>query len=559
VTCLSNSTGANEGVVLTQNPPGPLCSNGVNGCCARDSRLADGTTVGQRSINTRYNRPSRTAVDFNGDVWVANRAHHGIAGFAQQSVTKIANSIDDCIERNGLAGIQTSSDRDNNGIIETDCDRNNVPDGAGTACTGGRQQEFWGLADECILFTTNYGPPGQIGRPLALGHGAIDVGPSDAWVGTYGASGVPSTWYRIDGRTGMIKQTVTLATISGHLASNPYGAAIDQFGILWAPNIGIDMYYFDTNNTANQGAVRSPFGTSFYGVALDGFSITPAGGGAAKLIQQVWLGDVDSSAAMRYRPVRDGTFASLANGTWARATFTGAPSRGRGIGVDNRTPIAYAWVALDGQVGGATTGAIGRIPTDIPDGTTALTSFYLTGRIGTLGSGVAIDLDIWGIQQNDRSAVHFDVDAQGNVMNAGNPDRVPLDDGHTPDPYTYSDFTGFGLRNFTNPRGTYTWIQPGCGNAKTRWRKIIWDADTPMGTSVRVRARSADDQSLLPAATYTGSYTTSPADLMVAPGPVIPNPARFLQVEFDLQTMDRALTPALKSFQIVYECVSDIG
>lgn len=556
VTCNSNSTGGIQGVVLSQNPPAGLCADGVNGCCARDSRLSN-MSVGQRAVNVLQNRPSRTAVDFNGDVWVANRAHSGVGGLGQQSVTKIANSITDCIERNGLAGIQTSSDVDMNGIIETDCNRDNLPDGAGTVCTGGRQQEFWGLSDECILFTTNFGAPGEIGRPLALGKGAIDVSASDAWVGTYNNG----TFYRIDGTTGMVKQVVAIQTKAGLAASNPYGAAIDQFGILWAPNIGPDVYYFNTNNPAEQNGMRSPFaGVAHYGLAVDGFSMVPAGGGAPQLVSQIWFADVNSAAAMRYRPVRNGTFAGLATGTWARATFTGEGSRGRGIGVDNRTPTAFAWVALDGQVNNRTTGSIGRIPTDLPDGTTNLTTFYSTGgRLGTLGAGVAIDLDIWGIQQNDRSAVHFDVDAAGNVMNAGSPDRVPLDDGHTPDPYTYSDFTGFGLRNFTNPRGTYSWIQQGCPTSRTRWKKIVWDADTPMGTAIKVRARSADDVAGLSGAPFTGGYTISPADLSMAPGPLMPNPARFMQVEFELTSTDRALTPALKSFQIVFECVSDIG
>jgi hypothetical protein len=239
------------------------------------------------------------------------------------------------------------------------------------------------------------------------------------------------------------------------------------------------------------------------------------------------------------------------------------PKQGRGIGVDNRKPKSFAWVALDGYVGGAlNTGAIGRIPVDIPDGVTMLgvADFVKTTQVGTLGAGVAIDLDIWGINQGSSSATHIKVDPMGNITAPVMTDVVPLDDNPTlpdtqkPHPYTYSDFTGFGLRNFTNPHGQYLYRQMGCGNHNTEWLKVTWDADTPPGTAVTLRARAADDVMGLASATSTGPYTQSPADLSMMPGPLAPNPAGYLQVQFDLTTSDKATTPRLKSFSIIYEC-----
>ena len=64
---------------------------------------------------------------------------------------------------------------------------------------------------------------------------------------------------------------------------------------------------------------------------------------------------------------------------------------------------------------------------------------------------------------------------------------------------------------------------------------------------------------MLSTATFTGNYTSSPADLQNAPGPVMPNPSGFLQVEFDLTTTDKNATPALKSYTVIYECVNGIG
>ena len=110
------------------------------------------------------------AVDFNGDAWVANRAHdsYGSADPAdagihhQSSATKIANknnSINDtdCIDRNHNGKIDTSYDADGDGIINTDCNADGIPDSlsnvtAAKPCVGTAKQEFFGLDDECIAW-----------------------------------------------------------------------------------------------------------------------------------------------------------------------------------------------------------------------------------------------------------------------------------------------------------------------------------------------------------------------------------------------------------------------
>ena len=99
----------------------------------------------------------------------------------------------------------------------------------------------------------------------------------------------------------------------------------------------------------------------------------------------------------------------------------------------------------------------------------------------------------------------------------------------------------------------------GCGPAKTKWLKVVWDADVPVGTGITFRARSADDPTALSTAPWTGNYSVSPADLAAAPGPLVPNPSGYIQVEFDLTTTDKNLTPALKSFQILSECINTLG
>ena len=606
VTCESNEPGAwrdHSAQVVGGGTPAQLASNcdGTNGCCARGPT---GTT--RTPVQLYHNRPSRTAVDFNGDAWVANRAHDAFGAgdpqnaniHHQSSATKIANknnsiSDTDCIDRNKNGKIDTSSDANGDGIINTDCNGDGIPDSlsnvtAANPCKANTPQEFYGLDDECILFTTNTGAEGGTGRPLALGQGGTDFAPSDAWAGRYN----DGVFYRIDGSTGLIKATVTLT--AGGTTANPYGAAIDQGGILWAPNI-IDhtLYFVDTNNLTNVGKVSppgAPGGSGFYGIAVDGYKAPLTAGGTPQLIQNIWMAKTQTvtngtgnndGGAFRYTPLRTQGFSGLANGKWTEFTWADGAGNGRGVGVDNRTPTSFAWLAMDGS------NAVAKVPVDqnfvAADGTPALQKiaiptgsvFSTAGGIVTLGAGVAADLDIWGVNQANSAgsakttnATHFKVDAMGNVTAPTAADQVRLDDnGLTPGgvahqavyPYTYSDFTGFGLRNFTNPHGSYSYVWTGCGVAKTKWLKITWDADTPPGTAISVKARSSDDKSTFSAAPYTGNYTASPADLQNAPGPVMPNPSGFLQVEFDLTTSDKSATPALKSYTVIYECVNGIS
>ncbi|MFO0761285.1 MAG: hypothetical protein U0359_32705 [Byssovorax sp.] len=567
-TCQSDPVnGSKDGLVLGAPPPGGMCADGVHGCCARAETVA-GPNGGHQPINAASNRPSRTAVDFNGDMWVANRAF-GL----QQSVTKIAGDPKRCIDRNKNGMIDTSSDVNSDGIINTDCNDDNLPDDGATVCTGGKTHEFYGLDDECVLFTVNIGQNNTYARALALA-------PADEQGGEFGGSGASVAWvgtwqdgmfYKVDGDNGTILESVHLGPIDG-IASNPYGAAIDQYGILWAPNEGTtQLFYFDTKNTANQGRVAadSVGGSGFYGIAVDGY-IVP---GESDARQQVWLGEVGGAGAYRYRPVRTNGFDGLKQGTWALASFDAGPSQGRGIGVDNRKPTSFAWVALDGYPSG-TPGAVGRIPTDIPDLATSLmsaSSVFTTGQTGTLGAGVASNLDVWAVNQGSSSVVHFPVDPSGNVMGA--PDLVPLDDKAAfpdsycptpngsncrPNPYTYSDFTGFGLVNFTSPKGYYSWIEQGCGDGLlTHWYAVQWDSDVPPGTSVSVGVRTAGSVADLKSASFTGPWLTSPASLDMPPGPVKPNPADYIEVRFVLSTTG-VVSPKLKGFQIAFACETKV-
>jgi hypothetical protein len=258
----------------------------------------------------------------------------------------------------------------------------------------------------------------------------------------------------------------------------------------------------------------------------------------------VWFGGWTCESAFRYSPDRSGGFATLGNGTWTRVTLSGRGS-GRGIAADTR---GFVWMAH-------TSGSISRIPTSVASGLvdgSMFPNYPLTGT-GTIGAGVDFNGNVWGVNRNGDNATRLIVDAAGTVMNP-NPvagtDDVPVG----VNPYSYSDFTGFGLQNFTNPVGTYEVTLMGC-SAATNWLGVTWSSTEPPGTSVVVHVRSGDDLATLSGQASTGPYSSSPADLLMGPpAPLSPNPSTYLKVTFVLSTTIDGVSPILHDFQVGYMC-----
>ena len=177
---------------------------------------------------------------------------------------------------------------------------------------------------------------------------------------------------------------------------------------------------------------------------------------------------------MRYTPMRTGGFGALGMGKWTDFTWTGATGNGRGVGVDNRSPTSFAWLALDGSNG------LGKLRSTPTSSSPTARSRCRTSRCPrrrctrptaatrrsapvsppTSTSGASASATTVSPSGN---ATHFHVDTNGVVTarprRSGEARRQRLDAGRrldapAPYPYTYSDFTGFGLRNFTNPHGS---------------------------------------------------------------------------------------------------------
>jgi len=425
------------------------------------------------------NCPSRTAIDFRRDCWVANRAfgHQG-------TVTKIASREEECIDRNG------------NGVIDTSHDSNVVGD------------------DECVLFTVDVGGNNGLPRALAIAPDTRFISPGgNAWVG----NNAERMAYEINGEDGAILRTVQLDI-------NPYGALAGKvLGLVWFVNAGwqaagnnppgIQAVEFANGTVHPRQAVESSIGcTGTYGIAIDGQG-------------RVWTGGYPCDAVFRY----DG---SPDTGTWMSVDI-GGQGRTRGLVADEEDRIWVAHSTLNDR-------AVGNMSTIDGETGEVLAQYSLpTGR-DTIGVDLDREGKIWTVSRETNNSAKFDP-ATGQFT------EYPVGRG----PYTYSDFTGHSLR-LQFPQGTYNGVVEACGVAGADWMTVSWDAETPDGTAVSVRVRTAPTREGLQDAAWYGPWTESPADLLSAPGPV--PVGTFLEFELSLQSFDGSATPRVTRIGVAYAC-----
>ena len=489
-----------------------------------DSRLVNHVGRAPEAWNSGRNKPSRTAIDFRGDVWVGNRAHNdNVNGPHQPSVTKIYNDIDDCVDRNGNMTIETSTDANGDGRINTN--QAAVP------------REFYGENDECIAMTVAVGNDGAIARavaisaPTSLGH------PGNVWVGMYSER----AFYELDGVTGALVQRVPQN--GGFSSPNvfPYGAAIDGQGRLWSVSFsqpGTTTVMIDTTKKP------APHSTFTMGGLEGGYGIT------VDLAGRIWAAMYDNGQVKRYTPGANPPTTGVLD-----VFDVSNNGRTRGVGIDTRGNV---WVSVDSGThrmlrvnadSGAVTGEY-PIANGVPNDNGS------TGT-GPIGIGVDFDGNVWTANRGVDSVTRLHID-----QNTGEPANNPLTGNQMdtfkstgPDPYTYSDFTGLSARIVTNPGGSYAIPIQGCAGVRSDWSQVSWDATVPAGTSLEVYVRVSDNFDDLDTAPAYGPWTTSPADLDKPPVGPVPN-SNFLRLEFHLATTNQS-TPVIRAFDVQWGCEPD--
>lgn len=403
------------------------------------------------------NCPSRTAIDFRGDCWIANRAF-----WQQGSVTKVAAHIEDCIDRNGNGTIETSQDLNDNGTIELD------------------SEEFLGNDDECILFTVDVGDMNGVPRALAIAPDASGISSGgNAWVGM----NFERRFAEIDGNTGEIRRYVDVPL-------NPYGALASKYeGRVWMVNAGwqrelpdntpgIAAIDFRTGEVTPRIEVEETNGcASSYGIAIDAEG-------------RVWVGGRECEGAFRYNPHTD---------EWAGFLFPGV-GRTRGLVADSD---GYVWTAHSADCTAERCGRVTRFRGE--DGSDR-EDYFLPEGSGTIGVDLDVNGQVWVVNRASNSASRID-------PLTGGIEEFPTGEG----PYTYSDFTGHSLL-LQFPRGYYRDVVEACTDAL--WLTARWDADLPEDTFVEIRVRTANERIDLASSPWIGPFQSSPANLQEPPGPV---------------------------------------
>lgn len=183
--------------------------------------------------------PSRTAVDSDGNVYVANRHFDN----KPADVFKILSN--DWIDRNGNGIMDTSFDNNSDGTIQV-----------GEMATQMTDSNFNGkidpneLTDERVAWVTSVGPSDCLGRSVA-----IDLS-GNIWLGCYNKR----TYYKLDGNNGTI-----LAGPINVAPNTPYGALVDKYGILWGASLDGQLLRLDTTNN---NVTNYPHNGGDYGIAL---------------------------------------------------------------------------------------------------------------------------------------------------------------------------------------------------------------------------------------------------------------------------------------------------
>ena len=537
VTCYSLKTGST------------FPCDGNNGCCSMDdwpryqARTNKMPQPVHAPVQRSANSPSRTSVDFNGDLVVANDAPGG-----QASVTKITADLSQCIDRNHNLKIDTSSDTNGDGSIEVDCNGDGQPDDMasvkGKPCSNNLKQEYYGIDDECVLWTTNVFTPGA--RARAVGFADGDGGYSDVWVGSFARG----TFVRIDGLTGQQKETSQLPQDCSDSGNGPNGMVIDASGIAWAPQQGAGkLCFFDTRKAVNTGVVRDPQ-----------WGPMEADGVTADRDQNIWVGQ----SVARYTPDRVNGFANLGKGVWTRMDGV----TGTRIAADSRSANAYfVYSCLGNGVLQIPASTLKVMKADRTEPNPGWPVIQMPCR------GVSLDLDqnVWGLDAQLSTRAFVDkagaiTQPKVNALPMGN-NRCPAGDScaaRGADPY--SDLTGFKLRNFGRTAGTYRlMITNSCVDGVTDWQVIAWGSDLPADTSLTVRAKSGNfgafhDQGWA-AAQWTPDFSVSPAVLrdVLSPNwdPQDPHDepaASSLMVEFTFKNPSQNYGLRLKSLHVTYRC-----
>ncbi|MCS6856479.1 MAG: hypothetical protein NZM37_02090 [Sandaracinaceae bacterium] len=373
-------------------------------------------------------QPSRTAIDGHHDAYVANRAFGGIA-----SVSKIAAHEGHCVDWNGNGVIETSRDRNGDGVISLDR----------------MEGEFFGPEDECLLWTVAVGGSNAIARALAVGPSRFRGESGDVWVGLFSE-----------------ERALRLASADGQeLASvplplKPYGAVLGADGRIYftsGPAGAPHIVALDPDSLRTETIPLPEAGMTTYGIAADGLGrilLTAEWG-------RRWKG------VLAYEPSEK---------RWWRSSPLPASQGGlalRGVVATEERVWAAGRSASEEAV---------LFEVNLLD-LVFRAAHRLPGAGELVGVGASPDRAIWAIDRQRSRAYRFDpfrLEAQGHPVGRG--------------PYSYSDFSGTTINRVLGHWGELRLFFEGC--PLMEWRLVEIDAEIPPQATIFLFARSASPEAI---------------------------------------------------------------
>ncbi|MFO7567479.1 MAG: hypothetical protein R6X02_32850 [Enhygromyxa sp.] len=263
--------------------------------------------------------PSRTSVSLSGDVAIAARSGGG-------GVSKFWANIDDCVESNGVPGIQTS--------------------------TGANDILAWDM-EECRAWHQPFvGKNYWSNRPMAWAPGKFNEGTckyDDEKLWTSGSYNGGTEVLLLDGETGEIEQTIDLPIVG---SSYLYGGAVDGDGNFWGLQHSSRIIRIDREDFSVQD--WSLPGGPGYGIAVDSQNrVWTCGGGHASRFDpdtQQWQSTPGAGSGI-------GGCMTDGNGTLYHSRY----SQGVIIAIDTDTVMPYKEYVIPSYVHGISVDFKGKV------------------------------------------------------------------------------------------------------------------------------------------------------------------------------------------------------
>lgn len=381
--------------------------------------------------------PSRTAVDAQGNAYVADRGFQsaGYPGWAY--IFKILNNTYN--DRNGNGVVNSSADADNNGAIQAgemmplvDANTNGIIDSTEIQ----DERIAWAVRVPDGIYNGISPRVNAIARALCIGTDG------NLWVGMYN-----------------LNEYWKISALDGHTIAGPvsapahnYGCLIDQNGTLWGANWADGILTRIDNTASNTGpypATSIPMPNAVYGLALrrDAANVTHViMGGSCNSY-------VDYDAGLN---------------TWSKPAAVNYCTYA--VGTDN-----------DGNILASKTG--GGVVKFAPTGAVIWDKGSQVGSSDSRGVIADANNDIWQVHRASHNMAKYK-GTDGSFLGV-----IPV--GY--EPYTYSDASGTAALSITTKTGNWSVVKDG-GATGTSWGKVSWSATIPTGANVTAEVRTADTQ-----------------------------------------------------------------